>query len=123
VDDSIVFYAAGEIPYHNHIGVTLINRKLTISLDFGNTTEGEVTSAPITTEMGEELTDGTWHVLTIYHQRKVVTVTLDGKERNFEVPGNQYYLYIDPDIYVGGGGPRLQNRQGMESKLNWILKF
>ena len=107
VDDSILFYAAGEIPYHNHIAASIQNHVLQVSLDFG-----DVNIQPISVEMGDRITDGDWHVLTIDHQESKVSINLDGYEQTFEIKGNNQHLYIDPDIYIGGGGPRLKNRQG-----------
>ena len=111
VDDSILFYAAGEIPYHNHIGATIQDKVLYLSLDFG-----DERVEPISLQMGQNVVDGQWHVLTIAHQGKHVTITLDSAEKKLEIEGNHHHLYIDPDIYIGGGGPRLKNRQGLCAK-------
>ena len=68
----------------------------------------------IAAHIGSSLTDGHWHILTIQHDGRIVTIKLDNHEKQVEVEGDNYHLYIDPDIHIGGGGPILKNRKG-----NW----
>jgi hypothetical protein len=107
VDNSILFYAAGEIPAHNHIGVTLKNQTLIISLHFG-----DESVQPICVMMGKDLANGEWHQLTILHRSTIINIQLDKEEKILDIEGTHEHLYIDPDIHIGGGGPRLNNRQG-----------
>jgi len=87
--------------------VTLKNQSLIISVDFGD----ERIEA-ISVRMGKNLTDGEWHHLTINHRVNMLHVELDGAEEVRNITGTHQHLYIDPDIHIGGGGPRLSNRQG-----------
>jgi len=106
VDDSILFYAAGELPDHNHIAASIVHNRVMVDIDFG---DGDSFQKEITTPV----TDGQWHTLTIFHLATNVTVFLDKEQYTFTLKGNNQYLYIHPDIYVGGGGPILKNREGI----------
>jgi hypothetical protein len=109
MDDSILFYAAGEIPYHNHIAASISNQSIYIDVDFGD-------EEPIQVQMNKKVTDGKWHTLTVFHYGKNITVQLDHHVKSFEAVGAHHHLYVDPDVYVGGGGPILKNREGAVSE-------
>lgn len=111
VDDSMLFYAAGEIPIHNHVSVTINEGRLLLSIDLGRA-EGEADHEPITFVMGKGLTDGIDHVLTINHFERRISVQLDNLVKEINITGVNYHFYFDPDIYIGGGGHILRNRQG-----------
>lgn len=105
LDDSILFYAAGEIPYHNHIAASIYNQSVYIDINFG---DGD----PIKTQFNKRVTNGKWHTLTIFHNGKNVTIQLDHHSESHELTGSHHHLYVDPDVYVGGGGPILKKRDG-----------
>jgi len=115
MDDSILFYAAGEIPYHNHIAASITNHSVYAEIDFGdgdNKIEAHMDARTVT--------DGKWHTLTIFHMGNNVTVQLDHHSKSFLVNGSHQHLYVDPDIYIGGGGPILKNREGLKSSNNFV---
>lgn len=74
--------------------------------------------------IGHYINSNHWNNLTINHVNKTVTVTLDEYVKEFEIPGSSYHLYIDPEIYIGGG-PKLKDKNGLKSHNNFAgsLKY
>ncbi|XP_021943509.1 contactin-associated protein-like 5 isoform X2 [Folsomia candida] len=113
LDDSILFYAAGEIPFHNHVAVSVFNNSLLVDIDFGD-------DEPIVVKFTTRVTDGKWHTLTILHEEIDIAVHLDKTVQKFTLTGPNRYLYIDPDVYLGGGGLNLKHRNGLKSFNNFV---
>lgn len=68
-----------------------------------------------------------WNNLTIFHNVSMVFISLNEEVKMLEVPGENYNMIIDPEIYIGGG-PELNKKQGLASTNNFagkhlILKF
>lgn len=117
LDDSILFYASGETPRHNHVAVSIVNGSVYVDVDFGNGEDDVMTLV-----MGK-VTDSQVHQLTILHQGKNVTVQLDGQIEKHVLSGPNYHLYINPDVYIGGGGPSLKNRKGNRTLAKFFEFF
>ncbi|CAL8122090.1 unnamed protein product [Orchesella dallaii] len=115
LDDSVLFYASGEIPKHNHVAVSIINGSVYVDIDFGN-------DDPISRHLKGRVTDSRMHILTIIHQGKNVTIQLDNKIEQHVLTGPNFHLHINPDVYIGGGGPTLKNRKltGLMSSNNFV---
>ena len=117
-DDSVLFYASGEIEGTAHyVAASIINKKVHVELDFGH-------GAKISTVMGDDVSTNQWNNLTIFHNNSMVHVSLDYEVKVLEVPGNNYNMIIDPEIYIGGG-PELQKKKGLVSYNNFagVLKY
>lgn len=107
LDDSILFYASGETPKHNHVAVSIVNGSVFVDIDFGNGGDDIISKL-----MRGRVTDSEIHVLTILHQGKNVTIQLDSQIEKHVLTGPNNHLHINPDVYIGGGGPTLKNRKG-----------
>ncbi|XP_074101561.1 axotactin isoform X2 [Cotesia typhae] len=117
-DDSVLFYASGEIDGTAHyVSASIINKKVHISLDFGH-------DSKITTTLGDYVNSNHWNNLTIFHNGSQVTVSLDYETQILEIPGDNHYMIIDPEIYIGGG-PELHKKRGLMSYNNFAgaLKY
>lgn len=108
-DDSALFYASGESPNHHHIAVSLVNATIAVDADLGG--------GNVVTRVGEEITDNQWHNLTILHRNNSVAVYLDGNRTELDLPGSHRHLYIDPEIYIGGG-PELHSKKGTPTEIS-----
>lgn len=64
----------------------------------------------VVTWLGQMVSQNEWHNFTISHNHLQVTVSLDDEVKVLELTG-QPHLYIDPEIYIGGG-PELQKKDG-----------
>lgn len=83
-------------------------------MDFGD--------GPLSCYVGYQVNSNHWNNLTIFHNYKVVQVSLDQEVKTFEIPGSSHHLYIDPEIYIGGG-PELNKKKGLLSDNNFIGSF
>ncbi|XP_073968823.1 axotactin isoform X3 [Rhodnius prolixus] len=116
-DDSALFYASGESPNHHHIAISLVNRSVLVDVDLGG-------GSLMARMGGAPVTDSHWHNLTLVHRSYNVSVYLDDKYRLLRLPGTSKHLYIDPEIYIGGG-PELDKKAGLRSFNNFVgsLKY
>ncbi|XP_051168302.1 axotactin isoform X3 [Leptopilina boulardi] len=117
-DDSALFYASGEIDDTAHyVAASIINSSVYVELDFGH-------DSKISAVLGERVTMNYWNNLTIYHNISSVYIILNDEVKLFNVPGENYNLIIDPEIYIGGG-PELQKKKGLMSYNNFAgsLKY
>ncbi|XP_047111390.1 neurexin-4 isoform X1 [Schistocerca piceifrons] len=114
-DDSALFYASGEPGIH-YIAVSIKNRVVHIEINLGN--------EPIITTMGDDVTANYWNNLTIIHNENLVRIYCNTEAKEFELSGTKNYLYIDPEIYIGGG-PELHKKTGLASHNNFVgsLKY
>lgn len=112
----MLFYASGE--YANkphHIAASIKNGSVILDIDFGD--------GPVIATLGSNVNSNRWNNLTIFHNGQEVWAFLDGDGTTAKVldaPGNLHHLYIDPEIYIGGG-PELAKKTGRVSKF--ILFF
>lgn len=68
--------------------------------------------------LGDYVTSDHWNNLTIFHNGSLVFVSLDEEVKVLEVPGENYNMIIDPEIYIGGG-PELHKKKGLLSHNNF----
>jgi hypothetical protein len=108
-DDSALFYASGEPYQHHYIAVSLLNDTVHVEIDFGD--------GMVSTRIGQGLISNYWNNFTIAHHQSVISVHLNHESEELELPGPNYHLYIDPEIYIGGG-PELQKKKG--SVVAWV---
>lgn len=115
-DDSALFYASGEHVKHQYVAASIKNHSVYIEMDFGH---GQMAAT-----LGNAVTSHYWHNLTIFHNRKTVTVVLDEEVKVLEIPGGIKNLLFDPEIYFGGG-PDLHKKKGLASHNNFAgsLKY
>lgn len=102
-DDSALFYASGEPYLHHYIAVSLLNGTVHVDVDFGD--------GAVSTTIGQGLISNHWNNFTISHRHSRITVHLNDDSKELKLPGPNYYLYIDPEIYIGGG-PEIQRKKG-----------
>ncbi|XP_078037835.1 axotactin isoform X3 [Augochlora pura] len=117
-DDSALFYASGEIDGTPHyVAASIMNGSVHVELDFGH-------NSKISTVLGDYITANHWNNLTIFHNGSLVFVSLDDEIKVLEVPGENYNMIIDPEIYIGGG-PELHKKNGLLSYNNFAgsLKY
>ncbi|XP_011690893.1 PREDICTED: uncharacterized protein LOC105451879 isoform X4 [Wasmannia auropunctata] len=117
-DDSALFYASGEIDGTPHyIAASIVNASVHVVLDFGH-------NSKISTTLGSDVTSDHWNNLTIFHNGSTVFVSLDDEKKVLEVPGENWDIIIDPEIYIGGG-PELHKKKGLLSHNNFAgsLKY
>ncbi|KAK2576796.1 hypothetical protein KPH14_005433 [Odynerus spinipes] len=117
-DDSALFYASGEIDGTPHyIAASIMNGSVHVELDFGH-------DSKISAVLGDYVTSDHWTNLTIFHNGSLVFVSLDDEVKVLEIPGENYNMIIDPEIYIGGG-PELHKKKGLLSYNNFAgsLKY
>lgn len=103
-DDSALFYASGESHKHHHIAISIYNESVIVEIELG---DGE----PIIATVGNNTNSNDWHNLTILHNENDVNIAFNGETQHYVLAGTRNYLYIDPEIYFGGG-PTLFNKPG-----------
>ncbi|XP_063382672.1 axotactin isoform X1 [Cydia fagiglandana] len=116
-DDSALFYASGQIDdKHHYIALSVHQRKVAFQIDLGD--------GPIDDYIGHNVNDNQWHNLTVTLHEKILVVYLDGVIETYETPGEAKFVYIDPEIYLGGG-PDLHKMKGLKSFNNFAgnLKY
>lgn len=103
-----MFYASGEIDETAHyVAASIVNKSVHVVLNFGH-------DSKISTVLGEHVTSNHWNNLTIFHNGSLVFVSLNYEVKVLEVPGENYNMIIDPEIYIGGG-PELHRKKGLLS--------
>lgn len=116
-DDSALFYASGgqDGTIDHYIAASICNGSVYVELDFG----GEV----MTAVLGRHANLTAWHNLTIFHESDRVHLSLNQERLTLRIRENAF-LYIDPEIYLGGG-PELQKKRGLISRNNFAgcLKY
>lgn len=115
-DDSALFYASGgDQGIDHYIAASIYNNSIYIEMDFGDD--------PISTVLGQSADFNHWNNLTIFHEHEKVHVVLNDEAITLNITGNSL-LYIDPEIYIGGG-PELQKMKGLWSRNNFVgcLKY
>lgn len=111
----MLFYASGEIDGTSHyIAASILNNSVHVQLDFGH-------NSKISTVLGDHVTSNQWNNLTIFHNGSYVYVSLDSEVKLLDVPGDNYNMIIDPEIYIGGG-PELHKKEGLLSHNNFAGK-
>ena len=111
-DDSALFYASGEPYLHHYVAVSLLNGTVHVEVDFG--------VGVVSTTIGQGLLSNHWNNFTIAHRHSRIIVHLNDESKELQLPGPNYYLYIDPEIYIGGG-PELHRKKG--STLAWFTSW
>ncbi|XP_066991342.1 axotactin isoform X2 [Anabrus simplex] len=114
-DDSALFYASGE-PGQHYIAVSLMNGTVHVRVKIGETT------ANVT--IGDMITANYWNNLTISHYNTIMRIHFNEEAKEIDLQGPNAYLYIDPEIYIGGG-PELHKKEGLVSNNNFAgsLKY
>ena len=99
-----MFYASGEYgDKPHHIAASIKNGSVILDIDFGD--------GPIVSVLGREVYKNYWNNLTIFHNGLEVLVSLNDEVKLLDAPGRLHHLYIDPEIYIGGG-PELSKKKG-----------
>ena len=107
-----MFYASGEIDGTPHyIAASIVNESVHVELDFGH-------NSKISTTLGDYVTSDHWNNLSIFHNGSSVLVSLDDEVKILEIPGENWDMIIDPEIYIGGG-PELHKKKGLLSHNNF----
>ncbi|XP_048515012.1 uncharacterized protein LOC105689244 isoform X2 [Athalia rosae] len=117
-DDSALFYASGEIEGTTHyVAASILNGSVHVELDFGH-------DSKIQAVLGDYVTSNHWNNLTIFHNGTLVYVSLNDEIKVLEVTGENFNMFIDPEIYIGGG-PELHKKNGLISHNNFAgsLKY
>lgn len=89
-----------------------MNGSVYVELDFGH-------DSKISTVLGDYVTSDHWNNLTIFHNGSLIFVSLDDEIKVLEIPGENYNMIIDPEIYIGGG-PELHKKKGLVSYNNFV---
>lgn len=106
----MLFYASGEFGgKKHHIAASIKNGTVVLDIDFGD--------GPIVSTLGRDVNRNHWNNLTIFHNEQEVLVSLNDEAKLLDAPGNLYHLYIDPEIYIGGG-PELANKEGITNAVS-----
>ncbi|KAH1016826.1 hypothetical protein HUJ04_007995 [Dendroctonus ponderosae] len=118
-DDSALLYAAGgEQGVDHYIAASVFNGSVHIVMDFGE-------NSPVTIVLGQtpDFKLHEWNNLTIFHEHEKIHLILNDEIKSLNITGKPL-LYIDPEIYIGGG-PELQKKTGLKSKNNFVgsLKY
>lgn len=110
-DDSALFYASGgDQGIDHYIAASIYNNSIFVEMDFGD--------EPLSVILGQGTDLNVWNNLTIFHKYDKVHVTLNREKVTLNITGNSV-LYIDPEIYIGGG-PELQKKKGLWSRNNFV---
>lgn len=115
-DDSALFYASGgEQGINHYIAAAIKHNIVHVEMDFG---EGLLTA-----NLGRNVTTNEWNNFTIFHDHDKVYLVLNNEKLVVNITGDNL-LYIDPEIYIGGG-PELKKLKGMASHNNFAgcLKY
>ncbi|XP_050508450.1 axotactin [Diabrotica virgifera virgifera] len=117
-DDSALLYAAGgEQSLDHYIAASIYNNSVFVEVSFGED--------PLVKVLGQttEFKLYQWNNLTIFHEYDKIHLILNEERVTINITGIPV-LYIDPEIYIGGG-PELQKKQGLKSTNNFVgsLKY
>lgn len=104
-DDSALFHASGEDQKFHHISASIHNGTVIVEVDLGD-------SGPMDINLGEKVNCNKWFNLTILHNGNVINVSLNEIHKTIYIKGSMNYIYIDPEIYIGGG-PELHKKKGI----------
>nr|CAH7733562.1 unnamed protein product [Callosobruchus chinensis] len=118
-DDSALLYAGGgELGIDHYIAASIFNNSVFVELNFGD--------KPLVTVLGKRSNFKLyqWNNLTIYHEYDQVHLILNEEQVTVNITYGKPLLYIDPEIYIGGG-PELQKKMGLRSTNNFVgsLKY
>nr|CAD7256084.1 unnamed protein product [Timema shepardi] len=115
-DDSVLFYASGEPHGHHYVAASIKNETVHVKIDLGD--------GPVEATLGNSVNDNYWHNLTIAQHDTDLTLRLDHEQHDLQLSGPRKHLYIDPEIYFGGG-PELHKKKGLVSSNNFpgCLKY
>jgi hypothetical protein len=80
-----------------------LNDTVHVEIDFGD--------GAVSTMIGKGLISNYWNNFTIAHHENVISVHLNYESEELKLPGPNYHLYIDPEIYIGGGS-ELHKKKG-----------
>lgn len=111
-DDSALFYASGgeSDTIDHYIAASIYNNSVYIEMNFDGETKTHVLGSMSDLRM--------WHNLTIFHEYNRIHLSLNDERQTFNITVNNTYLYIDPEIYIGGG-PELYKKKGLISHNNF----
>ncbi|ENN70546.1 hypothetical protein YQE_12721, partial [Dendroctonus ponderosae] len=102
----------------HYIAASVFNGSVHIVMDFGE-------NSPVTIVLGQtpDFKLHEWNNLTIFHEHEKIHLILNDEIKSLNITGKPL-LYIDPEIYIGGG-PELQKKTGLKSKNNFVgsLKY
>ena len=87
----------------HYIAASIKNGTVYVEVDFGD--------GAVATSIGTDIIQNFWNNLTITHHQNVIGIHLNQDSEELELPGPNYHLYIDPEIYIGGG-PELHKKKG-----------
>lgn len=76
---------------------------MVLDIDFGD--------GPVITNLGTRVNYNNWNNLTILHRGPEILVSLNHEAKILDAPGDHHNIYIDPEIYIGGG-PELGKKKG-----------
>ncbi|CAG9767385.1 unnamed protein product [Ceutorhynchus assimilis] len=118
-DDSALLYAAGgDHGIDHYIAASIFNNTVYVVMDFGETN-------PVTVILGQtpDFKLHEWNNFTIFHEHEKIHLILNDEIKSINITGKPL-LYIDPEIYIGGG-PELQKKTGLKSTNNFVgsLKY
>ncbi|XP_075524717.1 axotactin isoform X3 [Dermacentor variabilis] len=94
VPEAVLFLATGEHDPKNTVAASIKGGALFYSIDFGR--------GLLNVTMGSNLHDEMWHNFTMVHNGNRVTLYLDKTIHTLHISDTNYYLHLDPDIYIGG---------------------
>ena len=110
-DNSALFHASGgDQGIDHYIGASIHNKSVYVEIDFGDD--------PMSIVLGQNANLNEWNNLTIFHENDKVHVSLNDERVSLNISGNSL-LYIDPEIYIGGG-PELRKKKGLWSTNNFV---
>lgn len=117
-DDSVLLYAAGgEQGLDHYIAASIYNNSVFVEFNFGDD--------PLLIVLGQvsDFKLYQWNNLTIFHENDKIHLILNDEKVTLNITGIPL-LYIDPEIYIGGG-PELQKKIGLKSTNNFVgsLKY
>lgn len=75
-----------------------------MEIDLGN-------NGPVNVTLGRDVTGNKWFNITISHRHNEINVSLNDIRKTLYIVGALNHLYIDPEIYIGGG-PELHKKTG-----------
>ncbi|XP_077547091.1 axotactin isoform X2 [Haemaphysalis longicornis] len=94
VPEAVLFLATGEHDPKNVVAASIKGGALFFTIDFGR--------GPLNVTMGSNLHDELWHNFTVIHNGNQVTLYMDKTVQTLRISDSNYYLHLDPDLYIGG---------------------
>lgn len=117
-DDSALLYAAGgEQDIDHHIAASIKDNSVHVKINLGLESIYKVLGQTSDFKLHQ------WNNLTIYHNNDKIHLILNEEVVTVNVSNNSF-LYIDPEIYIGGG-PELRKKNALKSDNNFAgsLKY